>query len=58
MNRADAQRYAKRGAVMTRRAEGLWQEVVHEAKDFIVIKGIEVMKDNMLLLVVRLLCLE
>lgn len=48
MNRADAQRYAKRGAVMTRRAEGLWQEVVHEAKDFIVIKGIEVMKDNMI----------
>lgn len=48
MSRVDAQNYAKRGAVVTRKAEAIWQELVHEAKDFIVIKGIEVMKDNML----------
>lgn len=47
-SRVEALRYAKRGAITTRKAEALWQELVHEAKDFIVIKGIKVARDNML----------
>ena len=48
MDRMDALQYAKRGAVATRKAEAAWQEVVKEAKDFIVIKGVKVMTDNIL----------
>lgn len=42
-----AAEYAKRGRSMTRRAEAVWQEIVKEGKDFIVIKGVTVMVGNM-----------
>jgi hypothetical protein len=43
---ADAQAYAKRAAVMITRGERAWQELVHEAKDIIVVKTGFVMLGN------------
>lgn len=45
---ADSERYQKRAAQVTRRAERIWQEIVHEAKDIIVMKTGTVMIGNIL----------
>lgn len=46
MSADDAEDYSKRGAVIMRRAENIWQEVVRETKDTIVVKTGTVMLDN------------
>ena len=46
MSADDAEDYSKRGAVTMRRAENIWQEVVRETKDTIVVKTGTVMLDN------------
>lgn len=45
---AEAEEYAKRGAVTIRRIEDGWQEIVHEVKDFIVVKTGTVLVGNIL----------
>lgn len=47
MDDAAAKRYAKRAAIMTRRGEDVWKELVREAKDFIVVKTGTVLYGNM-----------
>lgn len=46
MDDAAAKRYAKRAALMTRRGEDVWKEIVREAKDFIVVKTGTVLYGN------------
>lgn len=48
MSAADAEDYSKRGAVTMRRAENIWQEIVRETKDTIVVKTGTVMLDNII----------
>lgn len=48
MSQAKAHQYAKRGAVVLRRAESGWQEIVREAKDFIVVKTGTVLYGNIM----------
>jgi len=48
MDSAQAAQYSKRGAVVVRRAEAAWQEIVHEVKDFIVVKTGTVLLGNVL----------
>lgn len=47
MDDAAAKRYAKRAAIMTRRGEDVWKELVRETKDFIVVKTGTVLYGNM-----------
>lgn len=44
----EADEYSKRGAVTMRRAENIWQEIVRETKDTIVVKTGTVLVDNIL----------
>jgi hypothetical protein len=48
MDQQGAIQYAKRGAATVRQIEAGWQEIVQEAKDFIVVKSFTVLRDNML----------
>jgi len=45
-NQAEAEDYAKRGAVLVARGERMWQEVVREVKDIIVVKTGVVLMGN------------
>jgi len=46
MNQADAEKYAKRAAVHAAKSERVWQEIVRETKDIIVVKTGIVMLGN------------
>ena len=48
MSSDEAEEYSKRGAVTMRRAENIWQEIVRETKDTIVVKTGTVLRDNIL----------
>lgn len=48
MSQADAEKYSRRAAVLVTRGERIWQELVRETKDLIVVKSIKVLKDNIL----------
>lgn len=47
LDEAGARNYAKRAAIITRRAEDVWKELVRETKDFIVVKTGTVLYGNM-----------
>lgn len=42
----DAQRLSRQSAIWVRRTEDVWQSLVHEAKDTIVVKTVKVLWDN------------
>lgn len=46
MNPGDAEEYAKRAAVLVRKGENIWQEIVRETKDIFVVKSGVVMLGN------------
>lgn len=46
LSQADAEKYAKQAAMKVTRAERMWQEVMSETKDLIVIKSISVFMGN------------
>lgn len=46
MDHDKATTYSKRGAVVIRRSERMWQELVHEVKDIIVVKSAVVLLGN------------